>query len=181
MMKNEICVALGTIITILVITLTIDLKSIKMTSIPLIILKEEDGADKVYYGILYNTYNCSLNKKVTIKLKMTKYSCPVKTSNTYIIEDESKLINNFTCNEVLDEIYKDSDYSYNLIYEKARKRFWIKNLFDDHEFVEEFSDAEERKVFYVALTRTKKDVYLLTPREKSKESPFVRELLKSEI
>lgn len=112
---------------------------------------------------------------------MTKYSCPVKTSNTYIIEDESKLINNFTCNEVLDEIYKDSDYSYNLIYEKARKRFWIKNLFDDHEFVEEFSDAEERKVFYVALTRTKKDVYLLTPREKSKESPFVRELLKSEI
>lgn len=119
MMKNKICVALGTIITILVITLTIDLISIKMTSIPLIILKEEDDVDKVYYGILYNTYDCSLNKKVTIKLKMTKYSCPLKTSNTYIIEDESKLINNFTCNEVLDEIYKDNDYSYNLTCEKA--------------------------------------------------------------
>lgn len=65
--------------------------------------------------------------------------------------------------------------------EEARKTFWIKNLFDDHEFVEKFPDAEERRVFYVALTRTKKDVYLLTPREKSKESPFVRELLESEI
>ena len=65
--------------------------------------------------------------------------------------------------------------------EEARKTFWIKNLFDDHEFVEEFPDAEERRVFYVALTRTKKDVYLLTPREKSKKSPFVRELLESEI
>lgn len=65
--------------------------------------------------------------------------------------------------------------------EKARKTFWIKNLFDDHEFVEEFPNAEERRVFYVALTRTKKDVYLLTPREKSKESLFVRELLKSKI
>ena len=65
--------------------------------------------------------------------------------------------------------------------EEARKTFWIKNLFDDHEFVEEFPDAEERRVFYVALTRTKKDVYLLTPREKSKESPFVKELLESEI
>ena len=48
-------------------------------------------------------------------------------------------------------------------------------------YIEEFPDAEERRVFYVALTRTKKDVYLLTPREKSKESPFVRELLESEI
>ena len=36
---------------------------------------------------------------------------------------------------------------------------------------------EERRLFYVALTRAKKNVYLFTPRKKA--SVFVKELLKN--
>ena len=43
-------------------------------------------------------------------------------------------------------------------------------------FYENFSDAEERRVFYVALTRAKKDVYLLSPLSSNKRSPFLNEL-----
>ena len=39
-----------------------------------------------------------------------------------------------------------------------------------------FPFDEERRLFYVALTRTKKDVYLLV--NKKKPSIFIRELLK---
>ena len=36
---------------------------------------------------------------------------------------------------------------------------------------------EERRIFYVALTRAKKNVYLFTPKKKS--SIFIKELLKN--
>ena len=53
---------------------------------------------------------------------------------------------------------------------------WLVELFKPHGFYENFSDAEERRVFYVALTRAKKDVYLLSPLSSNKRSPFLNEL-----
>ena len=41
---------------------------------------------------------------------------------------------------------------------------------------EQFTFAEERRVFYVALTRTKNHVYLLTNRDEKERSPFLMEL-----
>lgn len=54
---------------------------------------------------------------------------------------------------------------------------WISGLFKPSEFDEGFPNAEERRIFYVALTRTKNDVYLLIPKSKQSRSPFVNELL----
>jgi len=42
---------------------------------------------------------------------------------------------------------------------------------------EKYLYAEERRLFYVALTRTKNNVYLLVP--KNKESLFIKEILKN--
>ena len=56
------------------------------------------------------------------------------------------------------------------------ERMWLVKLFTPTAFEEEFPDAEERRVFYVALTRTKNQVYLLTPSNIDKQSRFLKEL-----
>ncbi len=118
------------------------------------------------------------------KMNYNKY-IGIKEYNQFLDKLYNKYRNEIINNKDLQLLFNQENENlekHNQKYiEETRKTFWIKNLFDDHEFVEEFPDAEERRVFYVALTRTKKDVYLLTPREESKESPFVRELLESEI
>ncbi len=43
---------------------------------------------------------------------------------------------------------------------------------------EQFEDADERRLFYVALTRARRHVWLLVPDEKAKRSSFVQELLR---
>ena len=54
--------------------------------------------------------------------------------------------------------------------------FWLKALFFDFPEEEEIPYAEERRVFYVALTRTKNYVYLLVNKDPKKRSPFINEL-----
>ena len=54
--------------------------------------------------------------------------------------------------------------------------FWLKSLFFDFPEDEEIPFAEERRLFYVALTRTKNYVYLLVNRNPLKRSPFLNEL-----
>ncbi len=56
------------------------------------------------------------------------------------------------------------------------KYFWTKNLFRNRLKIEQIPFAEERRLFYVALTRTKNYVYLLTNRDVRKRSPFIREI-----
>ena len=41
---------------------------------------------------------------------------------------------------------------------------------------EDFPFAEERRLFYVALTRTKNKVYLLAPENEKEKSIFVKEI-----
>lgn len=57
-----------------------------------------------------------------------------------------------------------------------KNEFWLIDLFKPETFNEHFSYAEDRRIFYVALTRTKKDVYLLTPYDFNKRSIFISEL-----
>ena len=54
--------------------------------------------------------------------------------------------------------------------------FWLENLFKQKTLKESIPFAEERRVFYVALTRTKNYVYLLVNEDPKKRSPFVNEL-----
>ena len=54
--------------------------------------------------------------------------------------------------------------------------FWLIDLFKPDTFNENYPFAEDRRIFYVALTRTKKDVYLLTPYNTNNRSIFITEL-----
>lgn len=55
--------------------------------------------------------------------------------------------------------------------------FWIKLLFKNKNDDEGIDFAEERRLFYVALTRTKNNVYLLVNEKEEYRSPFINELL----
>ena len=55
--------------------------------------------------------------------------------------------------------------------------FWLKNIFN-YNLNEQIPYPEERRLFYVALTRTKNNVYLLTNKNPNKRSEFVNEIYK---
>ena len=54
--------------------------------------------------------------------------------------------------------------------------FWLKEIFKNKWYQEKIAFAEERRLFYVALTRTKNNVYLLVNKNISKRSPFINEI-----
>lgn len=54
--------------------------------------------------------------------------------------------------------------------------FWMQGLFRSGLVSEQIPFAEERRLFYVGLTRTKNRVYLLVNRDPRKRSPFLNEL-----
>jgi len=59
---------------------------------------------------------------------------------------------------------------------KGKPYHWIFEYFKLDSISETMPFAEERRLFYVALTRTKNENYLLVP--KKKESIFVKELIR---
>lgn len=54
--------------------------------------------------------------------------------------------------------------------------FWLENLFKNRIVEEKIPFAEERRLFYVALTRTKNNVYLLVNNDPRLRSPFINEI-----
>lgn len=58
----------------------------------------------------------------------------------------------------------------------SHNTFWIENLFKYHTPEESIEYAEERRLFYVALTRTKNYVYLLVNRNPKLRSIFINEI-----
>lgn len=59
---------------------------------------------------------------------------------------------------------------------EEKECMWLLNLFKLEEYNENYPYAEDRRIFYVALTRTKNEVYLLTPSNIENQSPFIEEL-----
>ncbi len=114
--KKKLEIIFVIIFSLAIVLTIIDLITINVTHKPMIILNNEG---ETYYGLLYNTYNCTEENKVYIKFKTTKFSCPVTIKGDYTIVDKSKEIKNFACNEALEEIYRNEDYSYNLTCEKG--------------------------------------------------------------
>ena len=64
---------------------------------------------------------------------------------------------------------------------KSTPRFWLENLFRPTGDIEKIPFAEERRLFYVALTRTKNFVYLLVNKNSKYRSPFISELYNTMI
>ena len=56
------------------------------------------------------------------------------------------------------------------------ERFWMKSLFQPVSETESIPFAEERRIFYVGLTRTKNHVYLLVNKNPKQRSPFINEI-----
>lgn len=54
--------------------------------------------------------------------------------------------------------------------------FWMESIFKNKLQEEKIPFAEERRLFYVALTRTKNYVYLLTNNDSNNRSPFINEI-----
>lgn len=63
---------------------------------------------------------------------------------------------------------------------KTKDEMWLKEIFKPIQYTEPFNDAEDRRIFYVALTRTKKDSYILIPKNEKHVSPYIKELLTAE-
>ena len=59
---------------------------------------------------------------------------------------------------------------------KDYNMFWLEGLFKSDIVDEGIPFAEERRLFYVALTRTKNHVYLIAPKDANKRSEFVDEI-----
>ena len=54
--------------------------------------------------------------------------------------------------------------------------FWLKEIYKNNWYEEKIPFAEERRLFYVALTRTKNNVYLLVNKDADNRSPFINEI-----
>ena len=54
--------------------------------------------------------------------------------------------------------------------------FWFKEIYKNNIYEEKIPFAEERRLFYVALTRTKNNVYLLVNKNPEKRSQYINEI-----
>ena len=61
---------------------------------------------------------------------------------------------------------------------KGRSAHWIFEYFKLDSITEKMPFAEERRLFYVALTRTRNKVYLVVPYSRINKSEFVNEIEK---
>ena len=59
---------------------------------------------------------------------------------------------------------------------KDKTEYWLTSLFKMPKEEENIQYAEERRLFYVALTRTKNYVYLLVNKNPKLRSPFINEI-----
>ncbi len=62
---------------------------------------------------------------------------------------------------------------------KNRDIYWLSSLFSANPEEEQIPFAEERRLFYVGLTRTKNNVYLLVNKDAKERSEFVNELYRT--
>ena len=91
-MKKKILNTIISIIVLILFVILIDFYHIYKTSRPLIVLKENTTTNKIYYGILYNTYICTKTNETSIKLKFTKFNCPEYEVNNPKISSNYQII-----------------------------------------------------------------------------------------
>ena len=91
-MKKKILNTIISIIVLILFVILIDFYHIYKASRPLIVLKENTTTNKIYYGILYNTYICTKTNETSIKLKFTKFNCPEYEVNNPKISSNYQII-----------------------------------------------------------------------------------------
>ena len=115
-MKKNLKIVLS-IIVLMALFLIIDLICIFTLNRPLFAIRTENNGslNKVYKGLLYDTYNCAEYSTPQIKLKGSKFSCAidrVDVGKVIKIVDTTKNKISFACAEVLEQFYEDDENKY---------------------------------------------------------------------
>ena len=161
-----------------------EIKTIKKSKTPSIyVFWYEDKGEEVksiekVLSIIDNNTKKDLEKKTTIKF-LARYNMK-KPDNFHLIQSRYAQYFDITFSSVHGSKGLEADYIVLLSLEQGEYGFPSK-IEDDPliDFImpdgDDYPDAEERRLFYVALTRTKDKVFILA--NKTSVSPFVKELL----
>lgn len=115
-------------------------------------------------NMIHKCYDSELKDDLGTKIKFVGYE------DIYIDGMTIHKSKGLTCDEVivigLNKKFPHEDYN----------SFWFTYLFKTRKANEPIMYAEERRLFYVALTRTKNNVYLLVNKNAKSRSPFINEI-----
>lgn len=114
-MKKRIRIILIVVITLLGILILDTMQALYFNNSPIFKIREDYNGGTLYYkdnGLLVDTYMCTDGNKTTV-LKGFSFSCSSINTN-FTIVDTTLNIKDFACAEMLEEIYKDSNYTYYL-------------------------------------------------------------------
>lgn len=153
------------IVSILILCIVFDIVSIYARNKPIFAISDNnDSSNKIYYGLLYDTYNCQEYPIAQIKFKWSNFSCLFKTTNdetddgrynrpSYSIDNISIIIKDGTLtNKNLTLIIKDSTnekYSFGQEFyiEKQTNNIWskVKEIHTDYGFTQMayYADTKE--------------------------------------
>ena len=163
----------------------ISTKSIK-DSIKFVIYNDDDEYTKLKKVIL-NIFKENKNKKILILGRTNEI-----INNCYNDEELIDSIGTKLVYKGYDEINIDAmtiHKSKGLTYDevillgltknfpnKDYNKFWLCNVFSPPRIKENVEFAEERRIFYVAMTRTLNHLYLFVPEKKDDRSPYIKEI-----
>lgn len=165
-----------------------DLVSEKMISHPIkFVLFEEDKEYKTLKELILRIHNANKNHNIMILARKNSmiekcYNDPelkdeIDTKITYVGYEDIKIdgmtihkSKGLTSDEVI-IIGLNNHFP-----EQNHSLFWLKHIFSSPLEEEPISFAEERRLFYVALTRTKNNVYLLVNKNPKLRSRFINEI-----
>ena len=89
-MKKSLKIVLC-ILGIFILLIGIDIGSILLRNKPILILSDNhSNNNKIYYGLLYDTYNCQEYSMAQIKFKWSNFSCSFKAKTDEIDKDGSE-------------------------------------------------------------------------------------------
>ncbi|MBR5228103.1 MAG: hypothetical protein IKV94_05665 [Clostridia bacterium] len=114
-MKKRIRIILIVVITLIGILILDTIQALYFDNSPILKIREDYNGGTLYYkdkGLWVDTYMCTDGNKTTV-LKGFSYSCSSYNTN-FTIVDTTLTIKDFACAEMLEEIYKDSNYTYYL-------------------------------------------------------------------
>lgn len=181
-----------------------EIKSIKHLEEPIEIIEYPTNCEaKVIYELIHKIYEENPKHKILLLARTNANLDVVKKERQYFKEGINDII---ICSDIPDAnieaitIHKSKGLTADQVIvfglrertfpSKGESDFWIFNYFkldsfyntlkvddEDFEFSQEsYPYAEERRLFYVAITRTRNKVYLVVPKDSKKVSSFVDEI-----
>lgn len=159
-MRWFIKISLG-IIVLFVLSIGIDLFSIYQRNKPIFAIKDNN----IYYGLLYDIYDCEEYSSVQIKLKWSKYSCPKESIPLEVTTNFTIIDKTENCNEVLEQFYEDDDYKYYFLCKKSDTTFLnFGKYFNGDDVIFTVKDALEKKMVNIKYLEEKGLEFIKEPK-----------------